>query len=165
MPPGGEEAVVVGRVEGNNAGGAVPVGRVIALGQDDDHLLAVGGRADAALVIRGGVAVGASPALPVAAADDVDFVAGGQLVAAVVLQIGPFLLVRSALGQFCPRSKLGTRIARGARAVPAGGQVGVGAEIILPGGRAQPARAHAPAHPVGLALVAVVAYGVLVLVE
>ena len=56
-------------------------------------------------------------------------------------------------------------VAGGLHLVPAGGQSGIGAEVVLAGGAAAPIGAQVPAHPVGDAAVAVVAQGVLGLAE
>ena len=59
----------------------------------------------------------------------------------------------------------GTRVAGGLGLVPAGGQGGIGAEVVLAGGAAAPVGAEVPADPIGDAAVAVVAQGVLELAE
>ena len=187
--PRGADGILVGRVDGDDAGGAAHAGGVVgAHGQHHHHFPAAGRHPDAALVERGGEAVAAGAALPVAAADDVDLVALAHQHAAVVLQVGPRLLVVArgvghhvghqergrVVGHRCRAVGAGAvvapvearaGVAGGPGAVPAGGQGGVGPEVVLPVGRTLPVGGQVPTHPVGLALVAVVAHGVLELVE
>jgi hypothetical protein len=60
-----------------------------------------------------------------------------------------------------PAVKARVHVVSGLHLIPSAGQVGIGPEVILLGGVAQVRRAQVPTHLVGLALVPVVAHGVL----
>ena len=183
------DAVVVGGIDGDDAGaGGNTSGIVGAGGQDDNDFPAAGGDGDAAVVESGNVAVGTGSSPAVAAADNVDFVAGVEEGAAVVFQVGPRLLVVAqglrhhvgheergrvvgyragavGAGAVMAAVEAGTGVAGGLHLIPARGQGSIGTEVILAGGAAAPVGAQVPAYPIGDAAVAVVAQGVLGLAE
>ena len=148
------------------------------LGSTTTTFQTVAGHRDFTARDGGSVAVEAGAASAVAAADDVEFVAGIAQGTAVVFEAGPdTLIVVGRLrhhiaheeggriisyrdiavgGGAVTAVETGAGVAAAGGAEPAAGQGSISHEVVLAGSAAGPSAAQVPVHPVGLAFVAAV---------